>query len=234
MDDELIGEFVAHPGILSYSSLEFADGDWGNLILLDGDAAAEQWRDGERHAYAARELAPRHYRDVRLHRGVLPDGVRGTGQPILRRTKYYDYRDGVTWRAERGRRIEVDPYPAPWPVNRTDPRFHVAITHDTALSRGKIDPVHICLTSFLPDRCSCFVREPSSMEPNWPQTGAAQVPIISGVSWSGLAPLTFHIALITQRSLVQIQPPQPRNSTGYGTHRSPLGFSGNVRREIAT
>jgi hypothetical protein len=102
MDDELIGEFVAHPGILSYSSLEFADGDWGNLILLDGDAAAEQWRDGERHAYAARELAPRHYRDVRLHRGVLPDGVRGTGQPILRRTKYYDYRDGVTWRAERG------------------------------------------------------------------------------------------------------------------------------------
>jgi hypothetical protein len=102
MDDELIGEFVTHPGILSYSSLEFADGDWGNLILLDDDAAAEQWRDGERHAYAARELAPRHYRDVRLHRGVLPGGVRGTGGPIVRRTKYYDYRDGVTWRAERG------------------------------------------------------------------------------------------------------------------------------------
>jgi hypothetical protein len=100
-DEELIREFHAHPGILSYSSLEFADGNWGNLILLDGDAAAEQWRDGERHADAARELAPRHYTDVRLHRGVLPGGVRGTGGPILRRTKYYDYRDGVTWRAER-------------------------------------------------------------------------------------------------------------------------------------
>jgi hypothetical protein len=38
--------------------------------------------------------------------------------------------------------------------------------------------------------------------------------------------------LITQRSLVQIQPPQPSKSTGYGTRRSPLGFSRNVRLEI--
>ena len=38
--------------------------------------------------------------------------------------------------------------------------------------------------------------------------------------------------LITQRSLVQIQPPQPRNSTGYGARRSPLGFSRNGRLEI--
>jgi hypothetical protein len=101
MDDELITEFPAHPGILSYSSLELTDGDWGNLILLDGDTAREQWRDGERHAYAARELAPRHYTDVRLHRGVLPGGVHGPREPILHRTKYYDYRGDATWRAER-------------------------------------------------------------------------------------------------------------------------------------
>jgi len=101
MDDELIGEFPAHPGILSYSSLEVADGDWGNLILLDGDESREHWRVSERHAYAARELAPHHYTDVRLHQGVLPGGVRGGGEPILRRTKYYDYRADVTWRAER-------------------------------------------------------------------------------------------------------------------------------------
>ena len=75
MDDELIGEFPAHPGVLSYSSLELDDGDWGNLILLDGDGARQRWREGERHAYAARELAPRHYTDVRLHQGVLPGGV---------------------------------------------------------------------------------------------------------------------------------------------------------------
>ena len=101
VDDELIQEFPVHPGILSYSSLELADGDWGNLILLDDDAACESWREGERHAYAARELAPRHYADVRLHRGVLPGGVRAGRDPVLRRTKYYDYRDAVTWRAER-------------------------------------------------------------------------------------------------------------------------------------
>ena len=101
MDDELIGEFPAHPGVLSYSSLELDGGDWGNLILLDGDAARERWRDGERHAYAARELAPRHYTDVRLHQGVLPGGVGAGREPVLRRTRYYDYRAAVTWRAER-------------------------------------------------------------------------------------------------------------------------------------
>jgi hypothetical protein len=101
MDDELIGEFPAHPGVLSYSSLELTDGDWGNLILLDGDAARARWREGERHAYAVRELAPRHYTAVRLHQGVLPGGVEAGGEPVLRRTKYYDYRAAVTWRAER-------------------------------------------------------------------------------------------------------------------------------------
>lgn len=101
MDDELIGEFPAHRGVLSYSSLELADGDWGNLILLDGDAARERWREGERHAYAARELAPRHYAVVRLHQGVLPGGVEAGREPALRRTKYFDYRPAVTWRAER-------------------------------------------------------------------------------------------------------------------------------------
>lgn len=100
-DEELIREFPDHPGILSYSSFELGDGDWGNLILLDGDEAREHWRVSERHAHAVRELAPRHYTDVRLHQGVLPGGVRAAGAPVLRRTKYYDYRGGVTWRAER-------------------------------------------------------------------------------------------------------------------------------------
>jgi hypothetical protein len=100
-DDELIQEFPAHPGILSYSSLELPDGDWGNLILLDGDEAREHWRTSARHADAVRELAPRHYTDVRVHQGVLAGGVLAAREPLLRRTKYYDYRRGATWRAER-------------------------------------------------------------------------------------------------------------------------------------
>jgi hypothetical protein len=100
-DEELVREFPAHPGVLSYSSLELPDGDWGNLILLDGDDARERWRVSERHADATRVLAPRHYTDVRLHQGVLPGGVRAGRALALSRTRYYDYRDGVTWRAER-------------------------------------------------------------------------------------------------------------------------------------
>jgi hypothetical protein len=100
-DDELVREFPAHPGILSYSSLELGDGDWGNLILLDGDEAREHWRTSPRHADAASALAPRHYTDVRLHLGALAGGVRAGHEPVLRRTRYYDYRDEVTWRAER-------------------------------------------------------------------------------------------------------------------------------------
>ena len=101
MDDELVQELPAHPNILSYSSLELDDGDWGNLILLDGDEAREHWRNSARHAYATRELAPRQYLYVRLHQGVLPGGACTGHAPVIRRTKYFDYRDGVTWRGER-------------------------------------------------------------------------------------------------------------------------------------
>jgi hypothetical protein len=101
VDDELVQELPAHPDVLSYSSLELDDGDWGNLILLDGDAAREEWRTGARHAYATRVLAPRHYAHVRLHQGILPGGAASGRGLILRGTKYYDYRDGTTWRAER-------------------------------------------------------------------------------------------------------------------------------------
>ncbi len=100
-DDELVREFPAHPGVLSYSSLELADGDWANLILLEGDEAREHWRTSPRHADAVRELAPRHYTVVRLHLGIVPGGVLAAREPLLYRTKYYDFRGGATWRAER-------------------------------------------------------------------------------------------------------------------------------------
>ena len=100
-DDELIQEFPAHPGILSYSSLELADGNWGNLIVLYPPEAREHWRTSEKHAHAARELAPRHYRVVRLHHGLFPGGLLSGREPVLVRTKYYDYQGREPWRAER-------------------------------------------------------------------------------------------------------------------------------------
>ena len=100
-DDELIREFPAHPGILSYSSLEAADGNWGNLIVLDPPEAKEHWRTSETHAWTARELAPRHYTVIRLHDGVFPGGLRSGRDPVIARTRYYDFQASAPWRAER-------------------------------------------------------------------------------------------------------------------------------------
>jgi hypothetical protein len=100
-DDELILEFPRHPGILSYSSLEFADGNWGNLIVVDPPEAREHWRTSDKHAWAAQELAPRHYTVVRLHRGVFPGGLLAGRDPVVIRTKYYDFQGPAPWQAER-------------------------------------------------------------------------------------------------------------------------------------
>jgi hypothetical protein len=100
-DDELVAEFPAHPGILSYSSLEFADGNWGNLIVLDAPESREHWRTSPKHAWAATELAPRHYAVVRLHTGRLPGGLGSGREPVLARTRYYDFQPPAPWRAER-------------------------------------------------------------------------------------------------------------------------------------
>lgn len=101
VDGELIGEFFQHPGILSYSSMMLANGECGNLVLLNPPEAKEHWRASERHAYAVQELAPKHYLNVRLHNGVLPGGVMGGSSPVLRSTKYYDYAGGTLWKAIR-------------------------------------------------------------------------------------------------------------------------------------
>jgi hypothetical protein len=100
-DDELVLEFPRHPAILSYSSLELADGNWGNLIVVDPPEGREHWRASEKHAWAARELAPRHYAVIRLHHGMFPGGLWSVRDPIVVRTKYYDFQGPAAWRAER-------------------------------------------------------------------------------------------------------------------------------------
>ncbi|MGH2522820.1 MAG: hypothetical protein ACRDH2_09995 [Anaerolineales bacterium] len=101
MDKELMGELARYPGILSYSSLQLAAGNWGNLVLLASPEVKEHWRTSERHAYAAQEMAPRYYLAIRLHSGVLPGGLL-SGQPaVIIRTKYYDFQTHEVWRALR-------------------------------------------------------------------------------------------------------------------------------------
>ena len=77
---EIVLEFQKYPGILSYSSMELADGNWANLVLHNVAEDRETWRASEAHARAARELSPLY----------LPDGSNsqrcssrwGHGQPF--------------------------------------------------------------------------------------------------------------------------------------------------------
>lgn len=101
VDLELVAEFPQHPTILSYSSLELPNGDWGNLVLLSAPEGIDHWRTSVRHIYAARRLAPQCYEVVRLHNGTLPGRLMSEQDLVLLRTKYYDYRGPTPWYAMR-------------------------------------------------------------------------------------------------------------------------------------
>lgn len=101
VDVELIDEFCEHPDLLSYSSLELDTGEWRNLVLLRCVEGIQHWRKSDRHAYAVRELAPKYYKYVRLHNGILLGGLMSDNKLNILRTKYYDFRGEGTWRAVR-------------------------------------------------------------------------------------------------------------------------------------
>jgi hypothetical protein len=101
IDIELLDEFMQHPHLLSYSSLEVDDGNWRNLVLFSHPQGIGHWAISLKHAYAAQELSPSYYRNIRLHNGVLPGGLMSGNEMTLTRTKYYDYRDQSLWWAVR-------------------------------------------------------------------------------------------------------------------------------------
>lgn len=101
VDNDLIGELMAHPGLLSYCSILLPDGEYGNIVLFDGERAKLHWSTSERHAYAARVLSPKYYESVRLHNGHLHDGLFAGAPPVIAATKYLDYRGMLPWRGMR-------------------------------------------------------------------------------------------------------------------------------------
>ena len=101
VDDDLIHEFPLQPGVLSYSSFELDDGNYVNVVLMDGPEARDHWRTSSRHTYAARDLAPEFYVHIRLQNAVLPRGLAHPEELRLVATKYYDYREAPPWRARR-------------------------------------------------------------------------------------------------------------------------------------
>jgi hypothetical protein len=103
VDTELIQEFLNHPYVLSYCSLELADNNWANIVILRNADGIQHWRASRKHAYAARELAPQYYTGIRLHNGILPNGL-ASPYLVLLHTKYYDFQGPGLWQAVREER----------------------------------------------------------------------------------------------------------------------------------
>lgn len=101
VDAELLDEFMQHPHLLSYSSLEVEGGNWRNLVLFSHPQGIGHWAISMKHAYAAQELSPTYYRHIRLHNGLLPGGLLSGSEITLTRTKYYDYQNQSLWWAVR-------------------------------------------------------------------------------------------------------------------------------------
>ena len=75
VDAQLVAEMVNNPGILGYSSLELRSGIWCNLVLMENSETKQQVLQTATHAHAAYRLAPRYYEWIRLHIGVMPNGL---------------------------------------------------------------------------------------------------------------------------------------------------------------
>ncbi len=100
-DAAVLLEFRTYPGILAYSSMQLANGNWGNLVLHTAPEDREAWRSGALHARAVAELAPVHYGTVRIHNGTLKDGLNSGHAIRIEQTKYWDYREPEHWHAIR-------------------------------------------------------------------------------------------------------------------------------------
>jgi hypothetical protein len=92
VDKTLITELQSAAGLLSYSSLELHRGNWYNLVLLSDHAAKNHIQGSGAHKYAAYQLAPRYYEWIRLHSGIIADGL-NDGQLMLQHTKYYTFHE---------------------------------------------------------------------------------------------------------------------------------------------
>ena len=90
VDSQMLAELARIPGLLAYSSLELRPGHWYNLVVMQSLESKAHFRQIGTHQYAAYELAPRAYDWIRIHSGIMPDGLTGNAMNILK-TKHYVY-----------------------------------------------------------------------------------------------------------------------------------------------
>lgn len=92
-DKKLVEELAGAPGVLSYSSFELRNGDWCNLVLLSDAGAKMHIKGSETHKYAAYHLAHSYYDWIRLHNGIMPEGLDHVEMQLLK-TRYYTFQPG--------------------------------------------------------------------------------------------------------------------------------------------
>ena len=88
VDALLTKELIDAPGLLCYSSLELYTGKWYNLVLLANFNIKTHLRNSPTHCYGAYQLATRYYEWIRLHSGIITDGL-SRSILHLQKTKYY-------------------------------------------------------------------------------------------------------------------------------------------------
>lgn len=99
IDAALVSGMAQVPGVLSYGCQRLPDGNWINLVVLGDLSAISAWHRSALHREASVDLSPRYYASVRLHNGLLPDGIAGPLRVLD--TKYYDFSAEQPWLARR-------------------------------------------------------------------------------------------------------------------------------------
>jgi hypothetical protein len=98
LEDELIErmEHYGEVGLLSYYDVELVKGAYGNLILFSTPDVPPEWYGDPVHRRAT-EVSPRHYHEVRLHKGSIAGPLLGSGGIVVERTKYFDFETAPPW-----------------------------------------------------------------------------------------------------------------------------------------
>ncbi|MFC4456703.1 hypothetical protein [Deinococcus sonorensis] len=94
-------DLVARLGraLVAYSCRLLPDDEWINLVVFRGHAAVQAWHRDPQHQDVSTRLAPRYYREIRLHGGILPLGL--SGPLTLTHTQYMAFRGPQVWLARR-------------------------------------------------------------------------------------------------------------------------------------
>jgi hypothetical protein len=101
LEQRLIADMAGPPGPLVYHNVWWPGEGWGNLVLFASPADEAAWgRADPLHVESVRR-SPAHYHSIRLHIGVVDDGLAGVAGVRLLRTKYLDYGENPAWRATR-------------------------------------------------------------------------------------------------------------------------------------